>query len=695
MKRSLLLMIGCVVIGTLGLVGAFFVFQQETGRVGRADILAARDLGKGSIRFDEPAPSLPNIALAVELQGEPIPTNSWWQSALTGHWPEPLFTLPWSVKLSVRGLEAGIPRVTASKDSIVAPFVADLSLIVERQKLRRAEVSAHDDMSVELRSLGTTGEPALTTRLIKGLPFIYIKYGEALTLVTTGSRLPGIETRPDGRQVVTATVNGQAYRIFLSPRSQASSSGSGLTLVPGGQDDELILAAVPSDLRPDDQVAFDDAALAGGYGGSSSYRVNGGEVTTSLNWRTKAGGATAHLVLPHQRAAGAADTPALGTFLTIRGRATVVRGNRLTYHQAAFIPDLILSFPRDDAFFQKSRLEAFLVEARDTYTDPAATSYNGGKELFRLANLLMMAKQANSPTAAFFQAKLHGTLTDWMTYRPGETKRYFYYDHQVKGLVASRPEFGSEVFNDHHFHYGYFLYAAAILANYEPGFVKDYGRVVDLLAEDIASEDKTATHFTRLRVFDPYEGHSWADGMNRFADGNNQESVSEAAHAWFALAHWGRASHNQSLLERGQWLYANETLASLTYYYGDPKSNPLPAGYQHSQISLLWGGKADWTTFFSPAPEAKHVIIMLPLTAGSDYLARDGAVWRSLSALNRELGNQPVSAYGDILLMAKALADPKAAQAGFDSNIIPDSSNSMAYVYYYLGWAGQRPQVVE
>ncbi|HEX7210899.1 MAG TPA: glycosyl hydrolase, partial [Propionibacteriaceae bacterium] len=49
------------------------------------------------------------------------------------------------------------------------------------------------------------------------------------------------------------------------------------------------------------------------------------------------------------------------------------------------------------------------------------------------------------------------------------------------------------------------------------------------------------------RTFDAYAGHSWASGTAPFADGNNQESSSEAITAWTGLALWAKASANPNL----------------------------------------------------------------------------------------------------------------------------------------------------
>ena len=43
-------------------------------------------------------------------------------------------------------------------------------------------------------------------------------------------------------------------------------------------------------------------------------------------------------------------------------------------------------------------------------------------------------------------------------------------------MVGLTPSFGSDEYNDHHFHYGYFLYAAGVLAANDPALAKQWRR---------------------------------------------------------------------------------------------------------------------------------------------------------------------------------------------------------------------------
>ena len=88
---------------------------------------------------------------------------------------------------------------------------------------------------------------------------------------------------------------------------------------------------------------------------------------------------------------------------------------------------------------------------------------------------------------------------------------------------------------DHHFHYGYLLYASAILAKYDAHFLRDYAPYVDSLLFDVAyssnSESGTSddgNFFPFTRHLNWFDGHSFASGLFPYGNGKSQESSSEA-----------------------------------------------------------------------------------------------------------------------------------------------------------------------
>ena len=186
--------------------------------------------------------------------------------------------------------------------------------------------------------------------------------------------------------------------------------------------------------------------------------------------------------------------------------------------------------------------------------------------------------------------------------------RCFSYDPQFRGVVGREPAFGSESFNDHHFHYGYFLTAAALMGENDPEHVQRWAPVVSALVEDIAAPQQRP-EVPALRVFDPYAGHSWASGTAPFADGNNQESSSEAVNAWNGLALWARLSGDEGMLEQATWMLSLEAATARAYWVEPTR----PEGFQHEVLALNWGGKRDWATWFSAEPSAMLGIQLLPM----------------------------------------------------------------------------------
>ena len=256
------------------------------------------------------------------------------------------------------------------------------------------------------------------------------------------------------------------------------------------------------------------------------------------------------------------------------------------------------------------------VAAAPTY--PTDT-YFGGKALYREAMLLQIATAVGADdAAATITGRLSDALTIW-TEPAGADQRAtqcFVYDEANRGMVGLEPSFGSDEFNDHHFHYGYFLYAAGVLCADNPDLTAKLSPVLDLVAADIASPTDTGD-FPQFRPFDVYASHSWASGTAPFADGNNQESSSEGVNAWAGLALWARARGDEGLEQQAVWMHALESAGALAYWL-QPETR---AGFDHTVVGIGWGGKRDYLTWFSPDPAAILAIQVLPASPSHGYLA--------------------------------------------------------------------------
>ena len=170
-------------------------------------------------------------------------------------------------------------------------------------------------------------------------------------------------------------------------------------------------------------------------------------------------------------------------------------------------------------------------------------------------------------------------------------------------MIIEPAEFGSGTeLNDHQLQYGYWVAAAAHLAQHDPDAAERYREVIDLLIADYAGRATmtgSPTGLPEQRTWSPYAGHSWSSGTARFSDGNNLESISESNLAWWAAARWLVATDRS---DRAEVFLGRFTIESALV--GDawlPQGDRLPSSPAHRPWSgVVWNGKSDLATWFDP-----------------------------------------------------------------------------------------------
>ncbi|KAL8697360.1 MAG: hypothetical protein Q9201_007162, partial [Fulgogasparrea decipioides] len=138
------------------------------------------------------------------------------------------------------------------------------------------------------------------------------------------------------------------------------------------------------------------------------------------------------------------------------------------------------------------------------------------------------------------------------------------YDTAWSGIVSSGAyvtgnpgqDFGNTCYNDHHFHYAYFIHAAAIIAYLDPQWLALNKEFVNILVRDAANPSTADSYFPFSRMFDWFHGHSWAKGLFESADGKDEESSSEDAFFAYAIKMWGRVIGDKSMEARGNLMLA-------------------------------------------------------------------------------------------------------------------------------------------
>ena len=236
-------------------------------------------------------------------------------------------------------------------------------------------------------------------------------------------------------------------------------------------------------------------------------------------------------------------------------------------------------------------------------------------------------------------------LEDWLSYESGEVAFLFYYNDAWDAMLGYPSGHGQDSnINDHHFHWGYFIHAAAFMEQFEPGWVNQWGPMVNLLIRDAASSDRNDSLFPFLRNFSPYAGHSWANGFASFPQGNDQESTSESMQFASSLIHWGTITENDTIRDLGIYIYTTEQTAIEEYWF-DVYDRIFEPSHPYSLVSRVWGNSYDNGTFWTADIEASYGIELYPIHGGSLYLAHNKTyaqnLWAEIETKTVVLNNVP------------------------------------------------------
>ena len=338
----------------------------------------------------------------------------------------------------------------------------------------------------------------------------------------------------------------------------------------------------------------------------------------------------------------------------------------------------------------------------------ADDTYWNGKAVGRLAEVLALANQLGMTEATSTLLDwLKGELADWMSAERDGTLdhiNYFVYDDDWNTLLGMDEAFYSHaLLQDHHFHYGYFVRAAAEVCRIEPDFCgpDQYGPMFELLIRDYAA-GRDDPLFPYLRNFDPAFGFSWASGAAGFNRGNNNESTSEAANAYGAMVLYGLVTGNDEIAERGMYLHAS-TSASFWEYWNDidgyrgvdAEKRNFPPGYSKITTSIIWGDGADFATWFSR--RYAHILgiqglpsnpLIMHVGLYADYL--DDYVYLGM-AESRKVGNGkpsglPPGLWTDLWWNLWAMTDADSAIADYEATATyePEAGEAPAHTYHWL-----------
>ncbi len=513
------------------------------------------------------------------------------------------------------------------------------------------------------------------TVMAHGSPFAYFYSENGIDVNALDA--PGIWY--NNENILGISVNGHHYGLFAPSGSVWTQTGSHLQNNLNGLD-YCSIALLPNDLTSTIEY-FESFAYnfinntVVDYEYDQSNSQVRATYTSEYQQHEVGSGNMLYALYPHQwlNYTGALTDI---SYISARGEMKTVEAVNFTTEMSysGILPHLPLAAESGQQGYSEYQLRQLVLSESNKSDDQLilagdhtyATGVTMGRtaQLVRIANQLGMIEERDR-----FLDVIREKLQNWLTYTQGEETEYFYYDDRWGTLIGVPAGYGSDSeLNDHHFHYGYYIRAAATVAQFDSAWAEEWGEMVEFLIRDTNSWLRDDPLFTFMRGFDIYAGHSWASGHADFAEGNNQESSSEAINCASGIALWGMATSNDEIRDLGIYLYTTEQSALQNYWF-DVNEICFPVTFPKPMVGMVWGMKADYATWFGAAPdhaEFVHGINLLPITAASLHLGHDAEyLMENYNYLNDNYG---IDEWEDILWEYLALADPEQAVANLLNN---------------------------
>ncbi|KAJ2078973.1 hypothetical protein H4R24_004098 [Coemansia sp. RSA 988] len=702
--------------------------------------------GQGSLAFKSQANSYkPNTNLFdAKALTKPLPTNRWWLNLMIEKGADPIHPYPYLVHCASNGSSIGFPKFSSTAQAVTSDQVIDWQVGDGGGQLTKRLVTGTDALGVQVTWSGL-GEAQMNARFYKGMVFQTFEMKQLTPLLKTDHAIISVEpieyTGLNPREHIAHVVrnvadmpalsrvklnSGAEWLIASKPAIQWKQTSGGLT---GQAQYTGFVQLAHLGAKPDSNInviqqyagTYATAgsvtyAKAEGNGNSRSasialyYKTNndvGGD--TSNVHSTRSVSPTAQLltfVLPHhvdRLDSKSLLSPGLTGYRSAKGPLAAIGSNLICYKQELQSVDFTGSNTITDA--DKTRIQSQLAKDIAQVDVTAKDPYFFGKGVARVARLLQIAQEVgDAASASTLKTKIIALLQPWLVSQSNSDP--LVYDNIWGGIVSSvglgdpSADYGQGRYNDHHFHYGYFLYAAAVLAKHDMNSFAPLKEATNQLLLDYANPSMVDDQFPYMRHFDPYDGHSWAAGLFTFGDGRNQESTGEAINSYYAAYLYAKALGLQETADFYEIVlnmeaasarrYWHPTRAQATELYGE--------GFSHNAVGILWSSKADYATFFGANAEYIYGIQMIPFTPATKMiLAQDWVkdAWcpgqgACPDGMKTAAAQANKNGWAQFLYTAYSVVDRNAA---LDNALScqPDDGNSLTNTLHWILTSGQAP----
>jgi endo-1,3(4)-beta-glucanase len=581
---------------------------------------------------------------------KPYPTNAWFNNFVTNKASDPVTIFPYLAKLSSQGLSLSYSSPIYYADPDYPTIISAFYYQFENQlTLGSAEpmpdygLAFHHGMQITLK--WQKGEQEIRAPILQGSPYATEFFSAARPQLSSRFKWLSINQLTEQRGVLP---ENSRYELVLALDEKQTQTWLLYSEKPislnwsTGPSGEKLTATEPYFgwirlvLQKDTAKGLEnDAAILDAFSQTipldylQSYSSDAKNLSYSFKWQTQNNKAPLMLSLPHQRNSLAKTNPI--TYSSIKG---LMQGETTTQWTIELpkIPILFLE-PKTLTAEQSKNLESALHAEAQTFMQrpfPDDGPYRSGKRYARVARLILIANKLKEYK---LQKQLLSHIESLLAQKMlGKTKWSFEYDQTWGGIIPSIDDYGARNYNDHHYHYGYWVYTFAIIAKFDPAWLSKPLKAnsfppkewIGGLIQDYANSDKQNPYFPLQRYQDDYAGHSWASGLTSFKDGQNEQSSSEAVFAYYAIALYASALHDNNLFDWARFLMTRELVSAQTYWQITKNSTIYSDKFKENNqvVANLWDAKIDSNAFFKDCKtkyrcglEYSFGIEMLPFTA--------------------------------------------------------------------------------
>lgn len=662
----------------------------------------------------------------------PIPTNDWWTDLLNERFADALWSYPQMVHPSEQGVTISYPSYWIDNGTEMKSLS---SITIGGKGFEAISATADDwhDWDVEMLMSDNSGKRQMLTTLAHGIPFTWIETKGIQPTVSfsatpTFYNAQGEEIDPEEATdgMIAIAIGDDIYGLYTAEGIGLRYSNGTLRLLVGNNT-FVSIALLPS---VDELATYAQYAYSKPTATTVTWKYDEQSALLTSTWtidavNLKDADAEAPVLqgfLPHAYHNNTLDFDFTDyAYQSPRGKLKMATSSDNTFSISMFFSGILpyYAVPEENESTNNPFSRDTMTSLMENYATNGTfgdDTYWGGKGLTQMALCMTFAHEmGNDEVFKTCRDKLKAKMVDWLTYEPGESQDFFAYYPRWGGLVGFDTSYDSDTFNDHHFHYGYYVYAGALLCMFDDDFKSGYGEMLKLVAKDYANWDRGDSRFPFMRTLDPWAGHSYAGGLGDGANsnGNGQESSSESMQAWGGLYLLGVALGDEEMRNAGIFGWCNESRGTAEYWFdrghvvdGVAQTGTSDAwNYDYSKYTSpyctnLTSKGIGWWTWFSGDNLWMHSIQWMPVSPCLNYLSQDlefaqwdyetmmkstSYQWFEASGSNQALSDESV---GNVVLCYMERFDPDGAAEIFDQALANGNgiarNTDTGHISYYV-----------